>query len=1203
MIIKKLSLCVMLALTGYTGLAQNFKGNMAVEDVHKPNGTSQSAVANAVNVDLYTGTASVSIPIYSRSINGLDIGVSLGYVAKGIKVDQISSSVGLGWDLSAGGSITREVFGLEDEVTLPTVFNWGNNDSLQGRLVPGANFSVDTNGGNVDDKEYDLFHASFGGRSLEFAFTYENNAVVCQTFPKSNITVEVITKDLGTSGYTNARSGFGKKSGLNQTQDIVTFNIIDEHGNKFFFERGDYSFKHFEFPGAVFSVDSGTYYPTEKWNLVKIRTYDGKEVQFQYATKYVEYLNNVTETIHPKQQEYDANSVTYDPLQIKNVIWKGYKTHISKIIYTSGTTVSFDLDSSANARCDNKSDFRLKHIVIANEYDINTTGKLTYRFNQAYYNTPNNGISGEELTIPSACSSLVSGILNPRNLNLDSLKNIHLSRGTRLKLKSIDKIGNDDVTTERYYTFRYNTTPLPYRFAPQKDYYGYYNNRTNYPYVRESLLYYTYPNDTFYLSIPYHKDTCSAYSGGVDVLTPYWGQDRSYNLNYAKAGSLITVLNCAGGMDSLVYTDFSLQNPSCSYSRSRIVYWDFSINEGAIIHYPCNSIDTKLQGDSVNDGLCVGKIISKDGYSVQHTKTTEYIYENGQRFNRGGYTWFEENNQLAFTNYFVNPHKYVNGANHGFSTVTEIVKGYAGQQLSKVKHSFSNLMFKDANNNDTSCITLPPGIVTIPPDMLKYRMGLPLKVEQYDNNGNIFNTTENTYEYVSFPLTMYHVRDFRSGQISWIWQSRVIDHEALRLKKVTNTVDINSKTITSSQLFDYDDRNNLTRIKWADSKGDSFITHHYYNYKYLSEFGTNPTIQALSSMNTKGLEHQLSSETWKKLSNGDSVLLNFNMQVPYMNFTTNAPLYFIARFTSVINQPLSSGDVLPVGSYTSKIRRRNAFLLDETSGYGENLIKTTEATKFDSKANQIEVELDDKDTYVSSIWDVNQELKLAEAANAKYNEIAFCSFESAYTTSGQDYNKGNWSFDPQHITDIGTSMTGKYVMDMAGTDKVITSAPLPANKYVLSFWSRHTTDIPAVYLSHNSSLSAISCVKQNSVNTSSPTWDLYTAVFTADSGDHVEISGNPPPTIGSNQVYIDELRLHPIQSRMVSYTYLPMKGVSSTCDANNYIVYSEYDEMGRLIRTRDIRKNILKQTEIVCNNPYSTSTNYDPDYPDEEPAE
>jgi len=68
-----------------------------------------------VPVGLFTGTAQVSVPIYTFTSGALSIPVSLDYSSNGIRVDEYSSSVGLGWNLSAGGAITRSVYGKKDE--------------------------------------------------------------------------------------------------------------------------------------------------------------------------------------------------------------------------------------------------------------------------------------------------------------------------------------------------------------------------------------------------------------------------------------------------------------------------------------------------------------------------------------------------------------------------------------------------------------------------------------------------------------------------------------------------------------------------------------------------------------------------------------------------------------------------------------------------------------------------------------------------------------------------------------------------------------------------------------------------------------------------------------------------------------------------------------------------------------------------------
>src|SRR2546428_553175 len=68
-----------------------------------------------IPVDLSTGVTGINIPIYTISEHGTKIPISISYHASGIKVNDIASSVGLGWTLNDGGVITRTVMGEKDE--------------------------------------------------------------------------------------------------------------------------------------------------------------------------------------------------------------------------------------------------------------------------------------------------------------------------------------------------------------------------------------------------------------------------------------------------------------------------------------------------------------------------------------------------------------------------------------------------------------------------------------------------------------------------------------------------------------------------------------------------------------------------------------------------------------------------------------------------------------------------------------------------------------------------------------------------------------------------------------------------------------------------------------------------------------------------------------------------------------------------------
>lgn len=66
-------------------------------------------------VSLYTGTPNISIPIYTIKGKEIQMPISLNYDASGIKVKQLATNVGLGWNLNVGGAITRRVVGLPDD--------------------------------------------------------------------------------------------------------------------------------------------------------------------------------------------------------------------------------------------------------------------------------------------------------------------------------------------------------------------------------------------------------------------------------------------------------------------------------------------------------------------------------------------------------------------------------------------------------------------------------------------------------------------------------------------------------------------------------------------------------------------------------------------------------------------------------------------------------------------------------------------------------------------------------------------------------------------------------------------------------------------------------------------------------------------------------------------------------------------------------
>jgi YD repeat-containing protein len=181
------------------------------------------------------------------------------------------------------------------------------------------------------------------------------------------------------------------------------------------------------------------------------------------------------------------------------------------------------------------------------------------------------------------------------------------------------------------------------------------------------------------------------------------------------------------------------------------------------------------------------------------------------------------------------------------------------------------------------------------------------------------------------------------------------------------------------------------------------------------------------------------------------------------------------------------------------------------------------------------------------IWDYNYSYPVAEISTP------FGSSSVAYTSFEAD-GLGNWIV-PSTLRDNTYAFTGKQSYNLSnGAISIAQNGLDPTIWYTLSYWSKN-----GMY----------QCPDASSVKTGSTIngWTYYEArVFVSSSGT-TSISGSG---------LIDEVRLYPEKAQMTTYTYAPLVGVTSSCDASNKVTYYEYDGFGRLKLIRDINGNILK---------------------------
>ncbi|THV61795.1 hypothetical protein [Chryseobacterium candidae] len=71
---------------------------------------------NPTSIDLFSGQPNISFNLFSFSREGYDLSLDLSYNLASIKPDILPTWTGTGWNLNAGGVITRSVNGGVDEV-------------------------------------------------------------------------------------------------------------------------------------------------------------------------------------------------------------------------------------------------------------------------------------------------------------------------------------------------------------------------------------------------------------------------------------------------------------------------------------------------------------------------------------------------------------------------------------------------------------------------------------------------------------------------------------------------------------------------------------------------------------------------------------------------------------------------------------------------------------------------------------------------------------------------------------------------------------------------------------------------------------------------------------------------------------------------------------------------------------------------------
>ncbi|MCJ0743675.1 hypothetical protein [Pedobacter montanisoli] len=299
-------------------------------------------------INLSTGVVSTSIPLFVLEGKELKLPITLSYSYDGFKPSQSVGWAGLGWNIQAGGVITRMVNGAVDNT-----FNYGYNyeDPAVQALINSPSYSYEFLKAGTNmlyDLEPDIFQFNFGKYSGKFMLV--NGNFYCFPYQKLSIS--------------------GSENG---------FLIITEDGTRYSFNEKEYTSAKGD-PNAPYTLPSHI----SSWHLSSISTpSENESITFQYEDEGSVITNGtLTQTFKKKETLTPLGQDVLTPI-------KGtYPVYIS-----SKRLVSIKSDKHAvyfNAQ-DQRRDDLMHHIggnlrAIKNIVAADNSGQIKkWNFNMGYF--------------------------------------------------------------------------------------------------------------------------------------------------------------------------------------------------------------------------------------------------------------------------------------------------------------------------------------------------------------------------------------------------------------------------------------------------------------------------------------------------------------------------------------------------------------------------------------------------------------------------------------------------------------------------------------------------------------------------------------------------------------------------------------------------------------------------------------------------
>lgn len=414
---------------GLTVYCQEVENSLVLPNINPPSPESfkfSEFGKNAANE--YTGKINLNVPIYEYIAGELKMPISLNYSGAGVKVEDMSSWVGINWNLSVGGVITRQINDASDEGVYPRINI--NEEHLKANAKDlCAPFSQYYWGlalnDDFNDTEVDIFNFSFMGYSGSFFLDTNFNPVYIEN--ENELKIEII------GSYSSNKENFIQNK---------KFCITTPDGTKYFF-GGNVTESTRVLSGAHSNNKDGI----TSFFLYRIEHPVNGVIILEYDT-----LNQITQDLsknYSMTTQRDFTPVTYTTTLIESI----FRTRVNdskRLRKISSLNNNIEIVFNRNDYGNYNYSSVLNNIEVLNK---NTTSSVLKKVNFEY------GAKNEPTSL---------------NNNFENANRFFL---TKIKINNdLDSQGNKHEEYNLEYDDPYS---LPERKSNKKDALGYYNNKNN----------------------------------------------------------------------------------------------------------------------------------------------------------------------------------------------------------------------------------------------------------------------------------------------------------------------------------------------------------------------------------------------------------------------------------------------------------------------------------------------------------------------------------------------------------------------------------------------------------------------------------------------------------------------------------------------------------------------------------------------------